>query len=413
MRHDVMPIRTFVYAVARTPFGKYQGSLSGYSAAELGALAIDEVVARARLPEQLIAGVFVGTGMLGAAALTAARQSVLRSKLPQTTPSVGIDRACCSGMSAIAFAAAEVRAGERGAFVCGGLELLSATPRLLGRTLPATGDVVVEDPLLLRTPFAGGSIASYTSEEALRLGVDREIQDAWAVQSHERYFDAHNDGFFEFERFEVPVRRAAGKPHPSVLGSDEGPRSDTSAERLAMLATVRGSATITAGNAPGLNDGAAFAIVGGASLQHDGGLIPLAEIVSTVRVAEGPTSGTRTPALAIQKLLRAHDLRPEQLDVIEINEAFAATPLVSTLVLAEFDAARAERLRRLTNPNGGAVAIGHPMGASGARIVMTLIAELSRRGGGLGAAAICGGFGQGEAIMIRVDESATSRAARK
>jgi acetyl-CoA C-acetyltransferase len=364
------------------------------------------VRARAGIPAAAIGGVIAGAGMLGGAAITAARQAVLRSSLPEATPSLGVDRACCSGMSAVSLGASEVRAGIADALLCGGFESLSNTPFLLPRTIRPTGDVMVEDPLLLRTPFVGGTIARYTSEEAVRAGVDRAAQDAWALGSHERYFAAERQGLFAFERFAVPSRAAGAKACTSdvpALQIDESPRPDTSAAQLARLAPVRDSATITAGNAPGLNDGAAFLLLGSDRLRAEYGIAPIAEIVASVRIAEGPTSGTRTPALAIRKLLSTCGLRPLQLDTLEINEAFAATPLVSTMLLADSDAGDAARLRAITNPHGGAVAIGHPMGASGARLVMTAIATLRRRGGGTAATAICGGFGQGEAVLIRVD----------
>lgn len=392
----------FLYALGRTPFGKFHGQLAGYSPAELGARAIDELLTRSALPPDSIDRIFVGVAMLGGASLTVARQIVLGSRLPDATPSLGVDRACCSGVSAIALAASHLRAGEMRLAMAGGVEVLSRTPRLLGRQQFRSGDLVLEDPLILRVPFAEGSISGYTSEEALKVGVSRSAQDTWAMESHARYFRAEKENFFSFERFGVAARPASGASAADMLAADESPREHVDARALAALPTVRGSATITAGNAPGLSDGAAFVLLGNSDAARAFDLQPIARIVATTSVAEGPTSGTRTPALSILKLLDRQGLDVAAIDVIEINEAFAATPLVSTLVLADFDAAAAERLRRRTNPNGGAVAIGHPMGASGARIVMTMIAELRRRGGGLGVAAICGGFGQGEAMLVRV-----------
>lgn len=395
------PPEVFVYSVGRTPFGKFQGSLAGYSPAALGAIALDELLVRSKLPADAVSQVVIGIAMLGGSAITAARQMVLRSKLPQSTPSLGVDRACCSGMSAVAFAASQIGAGAADLVIAGGVEVLSRTPRLLDRNPASSGDLVAEDPLLLAAPV-GGSIAKYTSEEALRAGIDRQAQDAWALESHCRYFRAEQKGFFDLERFPVAVRRPGEGPSQDVLSQDESPRRDSSIDVLARLPAVRGSMTITAGNAPGLNDGAAFVLLGNAHAGRVHGLKPLAHLSGSVAVAEGPTSGTRTPAIAIRRLLQRDGIRIEDLAALEINEAFAATVLVSTLVLADFDAKNAERLREKTNPHGGAVAIGHPMGASGARILMTAIAELRRRGGGTGVAAICGGFGQGEAVLIRV-----------
>lgn len=398
--------QVYVYAFARTPFGRFGGALADYDPGVLGALAIDEVVRRSSVPPSSIGAVYAGTGMIGDGLLTPARQAVLRSSLPPSTPSVGIDRACCSGMSALAAAAADIRNGEARAIVAGGFESLSRVPRTLKRTFGAdTGALSIDDPLLLASPFSEGTIARYTSEEALKAGVDRVAQDDWAATSHERYFAAHDTGYFDTERFAVPAQLPQKKRQNSstMLASDESPRRDSTRAALAALSAVRGSETITAGNAPGLNDGAAFVVLGDASLEREFGCRPLARIVGHARVAESPTSGTRTPATAIQTVLDRAQLSVEQLALIEINEAFAATPLVSTLMLARGDIARAAQLRQRTNVNGGAVAIGHPMGASGARIVMTLVNALRRRGGGFGAAAICGGFGQGEALLLHVD----------
>lgn len=384
--------RVGIHALARTPFGRFGGALAGIEAPRLAALAIDEVLRRGAAHTRTVDGVFAGAGMLGGSLLTAARQAVLRSSLPQHTVSVGIDRACCSGLSAIAAASLEIRGNGARWLLAGGFESLSRTPRLLPRHAgPAITDGPVEDPLVLQSPFSEGTIAQYTSEEALRAGIDREAQDEWALCSHERYFAAEDAGAFAFERFAIP----------DVPDRDESPRRHGTPGKLATLQAVRGSATITAGNAPGLNDGAAFLLLGETTGASDSP--PLAGIVGHVRVAEGPSSGTRTPALAIARALEQAHLTLDDLALIEINEAFAATPLVSLRMLAQGDAARERALRQKTNTMGGAVAIGHPMGASGARIVMTLVNALRRRGGGLGIAAICGGYGQGEALIVQVD----------
>ena len=254
---------------------------------------------------------------------------------------------------------------------------------------------------MLRAPdYIGGSISSYTAEEALKHGVDRAAQDAWAVESHRRYFAADEAGYFDFER--LPITVPNGKSGEQIVDKDELPRRDTSVEKLAALKTVSGSKTITPGNAPGLNDGAAALVLMSGKKARQLSVPILARIRGYAQVSEGPTSGSYTPAIAIERLLQRQGLTPDRLDLIEINEAFAATVLVSTLRLAGKDAAAAEKLRTRTNPHGGAVAIGHPLGASGARLVMTLINGLRRRGGGLGAAAICGGYGQGDSILIEV-----------
>ena len=393
-----------VTAVARTPFGRFNGSLRERSGPELGAIVIDEVCARAAVPAGTVQAVYMGVGMIGSAVLTPARQAVLQSQLPNETPSLAVDRACCSGMTAVGLGLKDIKSGHADTVLCGGFESLSQTPLLMPRSREkALGQLTLDDPLLLRAPdYIGGSISSYTAEEALRHGVERRAQDEWAVESHRRYFAAQASGYFDFER--MPVRLGPDAKGDRVVDTDESPRRDTSLEKLAALNTVRGSKTITAGNAPGLNDGAAALLLLSERKARELALPVLARIRGYAQVSEGPTSGSYTPAIAIGKLLDRHGLTSDRLDLIEINEAFAATVLVSTLHLAGKNAAAAKRLRERTNPHGGAVAIGHPLGASGARLVMTLINGLRRRGGGFGAAAICGGYGQGDSILVEVGD---------
>jgi len=391
-----------VTAVARTPFGRFNGALRERSGPELGAAIIDELCARGRLPAGAVEAVYMGVGMIGSAVLTPAREAVLRSKLANETPSLAVDRACCSGMTAVGLGFKDIKAGTSDVLICGGFESLSRTPLLMPRKRDRVlGELIVEDPLLLRAPeFIGGSISTYTAEEALKHGIDRTAQDAWAIESHRRYFAADAESYFDFER--VPIRVPNGQGGDQVVDKDESPRRDTSVEKLAALKTVHGSKTITPGNAPGLNDGAAALMLLSEEKARELSLPVLAHIRGYAQVSEGPTSGSYTPAIAIERLLQRHKLTPDRLDLIEINEAFAATVLVSSLRLAGKDHAAAEKLRAHVNVHGGAVAIGHPLGASGARIVMTLINGLRRRGGGMGAAAICGGFGQGDSVLVEV-----------
>lgn len=392
---------TVVVAVARTPFGRFEGTLREINGPNLGAFAINEVLTRARVAPQEIDALYGGVGMIGSAVLTPVRQAVLLSKLLETTPSTSIDRACCSGMTAIGTGMKDIACGEARAVLCGGFESLSQTPILWPRQRARRiGDVSVTDPLLMRGLVVDRPIPVYSGDEALRYGIDRREQDAWALQSHQRYFAAEASSYFEFERFTLDITDAKGRPRR--VSTDESPRKDTDLEKLSCLDPVYGGKTVTPGNAPGLNDGAAFLCICRRDFAVDHGLEPLARLVDYVQVCGSPTSGTATPATAIVKLAARNDRRPSDWDLIEINEAYAATPLVSTLILGDGDRVEADRLRRRTNIHGGAVAIGHPLGASGARIVMTLISALRERGGGRGAAAICGGFGQGDAIMIEV-----------
>lgn len=387
-----------VISYARTPFGRFGGVLKGHEATALAALAISEAVRRSRIETADVDALYAGVGMIGANVLTATRRALLvGSGLAETVPSLTVDRACCSGMTAVGLAFKDIRNGDADVVVCGGFESLSNTPFLWPRQRGARpGAVDIADPLLLRADFLDKAIACYTGEEAVRMGVDRREQDEWAVASHQRYFAADAEGYFAAERFVV------GDSRNAVI-ADESPRPDASVEKLATLKTVYGSPTVTAGNAPGLNDGAAFLVLASIAYAEEHGLEPLACIRDYVQVASAPTSGSYTPAIAIGGLLGRASIGADALDRIEINEAFAATPLVSTLFLTDGDRARAHTLRARTNLAGGAVAIGHPLGASGARLTITLVNGLRRRGGGLGAAAICGGYGQGDALLVAVD----------
>lgn len=392
------PRDVMVLAVARSPFGRFSGALQHVPAPALAARTIDTLMARSGIDPERVDALYAGVGMIGAAVLTPTRQALLQSGLPQRTPSLTVDRACCSGMTAIGLAWKDIALGQADIVVCGGFESLSQTPFLWPRQRGARpGPVEVKDPLQLRADFIDKAIAAYTGEEAVRAGVDRKQQDAWAVQSHRRYFAAQEAGYFDFERFAWPAE-SGGEP----LEGDENPRRDTSVERLAQLKTVYGSPTITPGNAPGLNDGAAFLLLASRDAARAMGVEPLARVCDYIQIADSPTSGAYTPGLAIARLLERRDGEIDDLSLIEINEAFAATPLVSTLLLAGRDTKVADRLRERTNPHGGAVALGHPLGASGARIAMTTINGLRRKGGGLGAAAICGGFGQGDGLLLEV-----------
>jgi acetyl-CoA C-acetyltransferase len=393
------PRDVVVIAVARSPFGRFAGALQHVAAPTLAARTVDEVMRRSRIEPARVDALYAGVGMIGAAVLTPTRQALLQSCLPQRTPSLAVDRACCSGMTAIGLAWKDIALGQADMIVCGGFESLSQTPFLWPRQRGAhPGPVDVKDPLQLRADFIDKAIASYTGEEAVRAGVGRGQQDAWAVQSHRRYFAAEDASYFEFERFAWTGQ----SDKDTTLVADENPRRDTSVERLAQLNTVYGSPTITPGNAPGLNDGAAFLLLASREAASAAGAQPLARIRDYIQIADGPTAGAYTPGLAIARLMERDRRSASDLNLIEINEAFAATPLVSTLLLADRDERRADQLREKTNLHGGAVALGHPLGASGARIAMTLINGLRRKDGGLGAAAICGGFGQGDGLLLEV-----------
>jgi acetyl-CoA C-acetyltransferase len=388
-----------IVGYARTPFGRFFGGLKDIPAHRLGALTVDELLRRTGADPGEVAALYAGVGMASGGVFTPARETVLASRLPDTTPSLAVDRACCSGMTAIGLGWRDLLTGGSDLVICGGYDSLSRTPLWAPRarrTRP--GDAAAfdpatrpYDPLLLKSPVEGKAIADYTGEEALSHGVTRALQDEWAARSHARYFRAEAEGFFAAERFEV-----AG------IGADEGPRPDTTPEKLGALATIYASPTITAGNAPGLSDGAAFLMLATAKKAQRLGLPPLARLMDYAQVADGPTTGSYTPAIAIRSVMKRQGRAMYEIDLLEINEAYAATPLVSTLRLGSLNPQLTAEIRERTNIHGGAVALGHPLGASGARITMTLINGLTRRGGGRGVAAICGGYGQGDAVMVEV-----------
>lgn len=392
-----MTIVSIVESV-RTPFGKLGGKLKQYSAVELGGLVSIAVLERAGIyPAEVSESIF-GSALLAASTSVAARQINFKAGIPAETPSLTLDRACCSAMTAIGLGILKIRAGDAGVVLAGGIESCSQTPFLMrgvrfGKRL---GDFIVEDPMQLRNPINNAPIASVTGQQALKFGVTREQQDAWACGSHRKYFEAYDKGVYTDEI--IPVALTDGE----MMVMDESPRRDASLKKLGALPTVYGGPTVTAGNAPGLNDGAAAALLMAADTARQRGLDTLADIVGYVQLSGDLDSSVYMPGLAILAALEKVGIALGELKRIEINEAFAAMPLVSTLRMADGDVQLAEQLRAITNVNGGSVALGHPTGASGARVVMALARELRRIGGGYGAAAVCGGYGQADAIILRV-----------
>jgi acetyl-CoA C-acetyltransferase len=360
---------------------------------ELGRQLTQGVLQQLQWPHELLDEFDMGVGMIGGGLLVPARQVAAASGLPLDLPTLTVDRACCSGMSVVGLAQRAILTGSR-SVLCIGMDVLSRTPRLLhdSRWGNRRGDVTVEDLLLLRSPLAGKPIATYVGEVALEYGIGREEQDRWALQSHERYFAAKEAGYFDEEL--LPVDTPSG-----TFVTDEHPRRKSSLEILGGLPVVYGSPTVTAGNAPGLNDGGCALIVADEATAWASGP-PLARIHSYLQTAEEATSSAYLPGDAIARLVKQAGLDIDHIDVIEINEAFAATPLVSLRKLAAGDEALEDRLRSRANVNGGAVALGHPLGASGARITLTAARELRRRDGRWAAVAVCGGFGQTDALLL-------------
>ncbi|MFN3257967.1 MAG: thiolase family protein [Ilumatobacter sp.] len=398
-RADAPPL---VAGFARTPFGRFGGALRDVDQRDLGAFAVRAALDRvgAPVPDQVVIGVnFPGSNR------SIARQVALRAGLPPTMDAVTVDRACCSSLTAARLALAQLRNGDLGLAVVGGTENLSRVPFFLEdlRWGHRLGPVELQDQLVVTCPHSGVARAVQASDEAASFGIDRREQDEWAARSHELYWEAFDRGFFDEV---VPVDDTV--PGAQPLGADESPRRGVMPDRLAELPTVNGSSTVTAGNAPGLSTGASAVVLAAQRSVTELALPVQAEILGTGWAAGEPEAIGATPAVAAARALRAAGIDLGEIDRIEINEAFAAVPLVATDQLASGDRTDAERLRSKTNVNGGAVAIGHPTGASGARLLMTLVSGLRERGGGIGLAAICGGVAEAEAIVVRVDEGACS-----
>ncbi|MCW3040978.1 MAG: hypothetical protein JWM31_2883 [Solirubrobacterales bacterium] len=378
----------------RSPFGRFGGGLRDVPLVDLGAQLLTGLLDRHPTAPRDADELVLGIAMLEGGLMVPARQIAVAAGLREDLPSMTVDRACCSGMTATGLALRGLSAGGSSALVLG-LDVMSRTPRLLHETRWGSrrGDLVVEDLLLLRSPLSGTPIATYAGIEALERGVTREMQDRWALGSHSRYFAALEDGYFDGEV--MPVQTPSG-----VLAADEQPRRGGTLEQLAALRCVYDSPTVTAGNAPGLNDGACALLVGDDRAVERYGARPLARIHAYHQTAAGATSAVWLPGQAITTVAEEAGLSVADLDVIEINEAFAATALTSVRAAAGGDAGLEAELQHRTNAHGGAVAIGHPTGASGARILLTAARRLQQSGGRWAAAAVCGGFGQTDAVLL-------------
>jgi acetyl-CoA C-acetyltransferase len=387
-------------AGARTPIGKLLGSLSALPAAELGGIAVQAALERAGIAGDRVDAVFLGNVVQAGAGPNPARLAAARGGIPMTVPATTVNKLCLSGLATIAQAALQVQAGYSRVVVAGGMESMSNAPYLMRDTrrgLRYGSGAPVEDALdsdALVCGFDGVSMGAATDRYQARLGgISRGDQDEFAAESHARAVAAVKEGRFAEEI--VPVS-GAGSSGGVNLEQDEGIRPGTTAERLARLRPAFSpEGTITAGSASQLSDGACAVVVMDKDEAERQGLPWLAEIGSYGTVAGPDPSLLHQPAGAIRDALRRDGaLRVDDLDLIEINEAFAAVALAS---MRELGAAK-DRV----NVNGGAIALGHPVGMSGARVVLTLALELRRRGGGAGAAALCGGGGQGDALILRV-----------
>ncbi|BDE07633.1 putative beta-ketoadipyl-CoA thiolase [Vulcanimicrobium alpinum] len=440
---------TQVLATARTPFGRLGGALSSLGATSLGGDAIRNAIARAGIDRADVEHVIMGEVLQAGVGQAPARQAAFKAGLAKTTTAETINKVCASGLLAVAYAARYITAGDHRVVVAGGMESMSNAPYLLpgARNGYRFGNGVVVDAMIhdgLWDYYFDEVMASQGARVAAELGVTRAVQDEFAYQSHKRATDAHEAGALAAEIAPVKVAtKAKGKivvdrvPHaarpriPAMAGGgasdsvwnhvppenmvadpaqfspyvsgdvpftlvdrDEPVRTDASIEAMAKLKPLDPGGTITAGNAPGVNDGAAALVLGSLDYARSVGVEPLGEIVDHAGVAWDPPYLALVPAMAAQKLLDKTNLRASDIHVWEINEAFAAVALTA--------AARLGLDPTVVNAQGGAVAFGHPIGASGARIVASVVHQLRKRGGGYGIAAICSGGGQGDAVLVHV-----------
>ncbi len=400
-----------IVSAVRTPFGRFDGVLKSMDSIALGTLVLKEVVRRVDLDPATVDEIYYGTCIPAEYAIytnVPARQISLLAGFPENSISLTIDRACCSSMSALRLGYRAIQSGDAEVVIASGAENMGNVPFIASASKTRWGNrigpIELEDVLFElgygRKGFA--PVARDAGEVAVEYDISRTLQDQWAVDSHARWFEAFNAGRFkvgeEWMQIEVPQK----KGDPIIMDRDESPRGNTSLEKMAKLKPVYGSPTVTAANAPGLNAGASAILIMSREKAERLGLSPLATIEACQCAAGSPKYMACIPAEAIERMLSRRDMAIDDVDLIEINEAFAAVTLVSLKMLAQDNLKRFDTLQNKTNVNGGAIAIGHPVGASGARITMTLMYELMRRGGGTGVAAICGGLSQGEALLLKV-----------
>jgi acetyl-CoA C-acetyltransferase len=389
--------RTVILSAARTPFGKFGGGLASLSGPELGTHAAGAALERSGVGPGDVGYVVMGEVLQAGAGQIPSRQVSVGIGLGPTVGSETINKVCASGMRAATLADVLIRAGEHDVIVAGGMESMSNAPYLLpkGRFGYTMGDGAVLDSMTydgLTCTFDGRIMAEQNSIVAAEAGITREEQDAWALRSHQRAVAAIDEGRFGDEIVPVTVN---GRKGETVVATDEGPRRDTSLEKLAALKPVFvADGSTTAGNAPGVNDGAAALVLASEEWAKEHGIRPLAAIRGHGYVADDYAYLIRTPAAATRIALEKAGMAVSDIDLLEVNEAFCSVAL-NTVRLLGIDEER-------VNVNGGAVALGHPIGASGARLLGTLVHELRRRGGGIGVAAICSGAAQGDATVLEV-----------
>ncbi|VFA94413.1 Probable acetyl-CoA acetyltransferase [Nocardia farcinica] len=383
---------------ARTPVGRLLGGLKDFSGSDLGGFAIKAALEKGGVAPEQVEYVIMGQVLTAGAGQIPARQAAVAAGIPMDVPALTLNKVCLSGINAIALADQLIRAGEHEIVVAGGQESMSQAPHLLEKSREGFkyGDVTLRDHMAydgLHDIFTDQAMGLLTEQGNDRQPISREDQDAFAAASHQRAAAAWKNGVFDDEV--VPVAVPQRKGDPVLVSTDEGIRADTTVESLAKLRPAfRKDGTITAGSASQISDGAAAVVVMSKAKAQALGLSWIAEI-GAAGVVAGPDSTLQDqPANAIAKACAKQGISPADLDLVEINEAFAAVGIASTRKLG-IDPAK-------VNVNGGAIAIGHPLGMSGARILLHLALELKRRGGGIGAAALCGGGGQGDALIVKV-----------
>jgi acetyl-CoA C-acetyltransferase len=392
------PSASVIVGGARTPIGRLLGALKDFSGVELGGIAIEAALARCGVPPDRVQYVIMGQVLQAGEGQITARQAAVKAGIPMTVPALTINKVCLSGLDAIALADQLIRAGEFDVVVAGGMESMTNAPHLLPKSREGFkyGDTKLVDSMAydgLWDTFTDDAMGALTDKQNAALGISREEQDAFAARSHQRAAAAQKDGRFADEI--VPVRIPQRRGDPLLIDSDEGVRPETTAESLGKLRPAfAADGSVTAGSASQISDGACAVVVTSRTKAEELGLEWLAEIGAHGVVA-GPDSTLQSqPANATLQALRREGLQVGDLDLAEINEAFAAVAVQSMRDL-KIDEDK-------VNVDGGAIAMGHPLGMSGARLVLHLALELKRRGGGVGAASLCGGGGQGDALVLRV-----------
>ncbi|MYI56070.1 MAG: acetyl-CoA C-acyltransferase [Acidimicrobiia bacterium] len=390
---------TLILGGARTPTGRFAGAFSSFSATDLGGHAISAALEATGVPATEVDYVFMGQVLLAGEGQAPARAAANKAGIPLTAPAATVNKVCLSGLNAVYLAGRMIAAGDADVVVAGGMESMSGAPYLVpgARAGLRAGDAALVDSMMydgLTCAIEGRSMGLSTEHHLAGIGgISRSEQDAFAAGSHERAARATKDGLLESEIVPVEVPQRRGEP--LLVAHDEGIRPDTSAESLARLRPAFDpQGTVTPGNASQISDGASALVLASAGAAERLGITPLAEVVSYGQVAGPDTSLLTQPATAIDRALERAGAALGDIDLFEINEAFAAVVLASMTALGV--------PHDVVNVNGGAVALGHPIGASGNRVLLTLLHELRRRGGGLGAAALCGGGGQGDAALVRV-----------